>query len=174
MVPWHGIGAVLDGVLMPDEAIKAAKLDWNVNQIPGYVDKARSDSREVLGIGSDRYCVAQNQEVLAFADELTGTNHTRCTHETISALWNGRRVFMLVNMPQGRILGDDYQSCLCLSNAHDGSAPLQVFLTGIRVVRNNAIKRKMSIRHGAVIKTRRNLKAFLEDELVKKGGCHAA
>jgi hypothetical protein len=60
-----------------------------------------------------------------------------------------------------------------LSNAHDGSAPLQVFLTGIRVV--YAIKQKMSIRHSrAIIKAIWNLKESLEDELVKKGGRHAA
>jgi phage/plasmid-like protein (TIGR03299 family) len=146
MVPWHGIGAVLDGVLTSDEAIKAAKLEWTVNQIPvfsahnwaeaipGYVANVRSDTKEVLGIVSDRYRVAQNKDVFAFADELIGTNHTRCTYETAGSLWNGRRVFMLVNMPQGRIVGDTYQPYLCLSNAHDGSAPLQVFLTGIRVV----------------------------------------
>jgi hypothetical protein len=61
---------------------------------------------------------------------------------------------MLVNMPKGRIVGDEYQPYLCLSNAHDGSACLQVFLTGIRVVCNNTLQaalrtanRKISIRH---------------------------
>jgi hypothetical protein len=61
---------------------------------------------------------------------------------------------MLVNMPKGRIVGDEYQPYLCISNAHDGSAPLQVFLTGIRVVCNNTLsaalssaKRKIAIRH---------------------------
>jgi hypothetical protein len=51
-------------------------------------------------------------------------------------------------------VGDDYQPYLCLSNAHDGTASLQVFLTGIRVVCNNTLtaalhtaKRKISIRH---------------------------
>jgi phage/plasmid-like protein (TIGR03299 family) len=61
---------------------------------------------------------------------------------------------MLITMPEGRIVGDDYQPYLCLSNAHDGSSSLQVFLTGIRVVCNNTLqaalntaKRKFSIRH---------------------------
>jgi len=74
---------------------------------------------------------------------------------------------MLVNMPQGRIVGDDYQPYLCLSNAHDGSAPLQVFLTGIRVVCNNtlqmalnAAKRKMSIRHIGAMEERKEAAAL--------------
>jgi hypothetical protein len=33
-VPCHGIGAVLDGALTSDEAIKAAKLEWLVEQSP--------------------------------------------------------------------------------------------------------------------------------------------
>ncbi|WP_010260739.1 DUF932 domain-containing protein [Treponema primitia] len=166
VVPWHEIGTVLDGVLTSDEAIKAAKLIWKVDQIsvfaagnwvqaiPGFVANVRSDTKEVLGIVTDRYCVAQNKDVFAFADELIGTNKAKCTYETAGSLWNGRRVFMLVNMPKSRIVGDDYQPYLCLSNAHDGTASLQVFLTGIRVVCNNTLtaalhtaKRKISIRH---------------------------
>jgi phage/plasmid-like protein (TIGR03299 family) len=165
-VPWHGIGAVLDGVLTSDEAIRIARLEWEIKQtpvftsdnwanaIPGYVANVRSDTKEVLGIVSERYCVAQNKDVFAFADDLIGNNNKKCTYETAGSLWNGRRVFMLVNMPKGRIVGDDYQPYLCLSNAHDGSSSLQVFLTGIRVVCNNTLqaalhtaRRKISIRH---------------------------
>jgi phage/plasmid-like protein (TIGR03299 family) len=165
-VPWHGIGAVLDGVLTSEEAINAAKLNWMVEQvsvftannwaepIPSFVANVRSDTREVLGIVSDRYCVAQNREVFAFADDLIGTDTVKCTYETAGSLFNGRRVFMLVTMPESRIVGDTYQPYLCLSNSHDGSAALQVFLTGIRVVCNNTLtaalngaKRKIAIRH---------------------------
>ncbi|GHV57481.1 hypothetical protein AGMMS49579_23400 [Spirochaetia bacterium] len=165
-VPWHGIGTVLDGVLTSDEAIKTARLEWTVDQkpifaagnfaqeIPGFVANVRSDTKEVLGIVSERYCVAQNRDVFAFADELIGNGRVKCTYETAGSLFNGRRVFMLVNMPKGRIVGDEYQPYLCLSNAHDGSACLQVFLTGIRVVCNNTLQaalhtatRKISIRH---------------------------
>ena len=69
---------------------------------------------------------------------------------------------MLVNMPKGRIMEDEYQPYLCLSNAHDGSACLQVLLTGIRVVCNNTLsaalhtaKRKISIRHMSLMNQRK-------------------
>jgi phage/plasmid-like protein (TIGR03299 family) len=175
VVPWHGIGTVLDGVVTSGEAIKAAKLTWKVDQIPlytannwaasipGYVANVRSDTKEVLGIVTDKYCVAQNTDVFSFADELIGTNTTKCTYETAGSLWNGRRVFMLVNMPKGRIVGDTYQPYLCLSNAHDGTSSLQVFLTGIRVVCNNTLtaalnsaKRKISIRHLSCMEQRKD------------------
>jgi len=181
-VPWHGIGAVLDGVLTSDEAIREARLTWMVEQspvftsdnwaqpIPGYVANVRNDTREVLGIVSKRYKVAQNKDVFAFADDLIGNGRVKCTYETAGSLFNGRRVFMLVNMPKGRIVEDEYQPYLCLSNAHDGSACLQVFLTGIRVVCNNTLtaalttaKRKVSIRHLSCIEQRK-------DEAVKTMG----
>ena len=166
IVPWHGIGKVLDGVLTSEDAIREAKLDWKVEQtpvfsggnwaapIPGYMANVRSDTREVLGIVGEKYQVAQNRDVFAFADELIGTSEVPCTYETAGSLFNGRRVFMLVNMPKGRIVEDEYQPYLCLSNAHDGSSSLQIFLTGVRVVCNNTLqaalhtaKRKIAIRH---------------------------
>ena len=181
-VPWHGIGAVLDGVPSSDEAIKEACLTWAVEQtpvyvadnraeaIPGFVANVRSDTKEVLGIVSERYKVAQNKDVFTFADDLIGNGRVKCTYETAGSLFNGRRVFMLVNMPKGRIVEDEYQPYLCLSNAHDGSACLQVFLTGIRIVCNNTLtaalntaKRKISIRHLSMMEQRK-------DEAVKTMG----
>jgi len=173
-VPWHGIGAVLDGVLSSDEAIREARLTWTVEQcevfsstnlaepIPGFVANVRSDTNEVLGIVSERYKVAQNKDVFAFADELIGNRKMKCTYETAGSLFNGRRVFLLVNMPKRSIVEDEYQPYLCLSNAHDGSACLQIFLTGIRVVCNNTLsaalntaKRKISIRHLSLMEQRK-------------------
>jgi phage/plasmid-like protein (TIGR03299 family) len=166
VVPWHELGTVLDDVLTSGDAIKEARLEWKVNQtpvftsnnwaqpIPGFVANVREDTKEVLGIVTDRYCVLQNQSMFDFADSLIGNNKVNCTYETAGSLWNGRRVFALVNMPKGRIVDDEYQPYLCLSNAHDGSSGLQVFLTGIRVVCNNTLqaalntaKRKITIRH---------------------------
>ena len=175
IVPWHDIGKVLDGVLTSEDAIREAKLDWKVEQvpvysannwavpIPGYVANIREDTRDVLGIVGEKYQVVQNRDVFAFADELIGNSEVSCTYETAGSLFNGRRVFMLVNMPKGRIVEDEYQPYLCLSNAHDGSSALQIFLTGIRVVCNNTLqaalrtaKRKISIRHLSGMDTRKN------------------
>jgi phage/plasmid-like protein (TIGR03299 family) len=164
----------MDGVLTSEDAIREARLDWRVAQIPvyvatnwaqpipGYVANVREDTQEVLGIVGERYQVAQNKDVFAFADELIGTNEAQYSFETAGSLFNGRRVFMLLNMPKGRIVGDEYQPYLCLSNAHDGSSALQVFLTGIRVVCDNTLqaalntaKRKISIRHLSSMETRK-------------------
>jgi phage/plasmid-like protein (TIGR03299 family) len=136
--------------------------NW-VKPIPGYVANVRSDTNEVLGVVSERYCIAQNKDVFAFADALIVNGKIPCTYETAGSLFNGRRVFMLVNMPKGRIVEDEYQPYLCLSNAHDGSACLQILLTGVRVVCNNTLtaalktaKRKISIRHLSMMDQRKD------------------
>jgi len=56
----------------------------------------------------------------------------------------------------------DYKPYLCISNSHDGSASLQIFLTGIRVVCNNTLQaalhsaaRKISIRHVSCMNARK-------------------
>jgi hypothetical protein len=111
---------------------------------------------------SERYRIAQNGEMFSFADELIGNGEMPCSYETAGSISNGRRVFMLVNMPKTLIMEDEYQPYLCLSNAHDGSSSLQIFLTGIRVACTNIInaafqtsKRKISIRHLANMETRK-------------------
>ncbi len=175
VVPWHEIGTVIEGVATSQDALTLAHLDWDVIQlpvftsnnvaqpIPGFLANVREDTNETLGIVTDKYHVAQNKDVFAFADDLIGNNKVRCAYETAGSLWNGRRVFMLVTMPKGRIVGDEYQPYLCLSNAHDGSSSLQVFLTGIRVVCNNTLqaglktaKRRISIRHLSHMEARKD------------------
>jgi phage/plasmid-like protein (TIGR03299 family) len=166
-VPWHKLGAVVGGALNSEEAIKAAKLGWIVKQnpvffsknnllksIPHYFANVRSDTNEVLGIVGERYSVIQNKALFDFADALISTKTAECTYETAGSLFNGRRVFLLVNMPKRQVVGDEYQPYLCLSNTHDGTSALQVFLTGVRVVCNNTLqmalkttKRKIAIRH---------------------------
>jgi len=60
VVPWNGIGAVLRETPTSEEAIKAARLTWTIDQvpvftadnwaetIPGYMANVRSDTKEVL------------------------------------------------------------------------------------------------------------------------------
>ena len=39
--PWHGIGTVIKGTLSSEEAIKVAKLDWDVVPMPIYDGNGR-------------------------------------------------------------------------------------------------------------------------------------
>lgn len=151
--PWHGIGTVVEGTLTSDEAIKVAKLDWDVIQYPVYANgkeipdtfaNVRSDTNEALGIVKDRYKVVQNIEAFDFVDGIVGNEEVPCHYETAGSLFNGRRIFLLVRLPNKVILGDDIENYLFFTTSHDGSGSLTAGISNVRVVCNNTLQ--MAIR----------------------------
>ena len=87
-VPWHGLGTALDKPATAEEAIQAARLDWQVKKLPLYAsdgdnsllrlpvpDKyavARENSLDVLGVVGSSYTPVQNREAFAFFDPIVG------------------------------------------------------------------------------------------------------
>jgi phage/plasmid-like protein (TIGR03299 family) len=171
--PWHDIGAVVEGAMTSDDALHLAHLDWRVIPTPiytegalitskmtgkakpilGFVANIREDTNEVLGVVTNKYRIAQNSDAFKFADDIIGEAED-AKYETAGSLWNGKRVFMLINLSQEIVLDDNYNRYICLSNTHDGSGSLKVFITNVRVVCNNTLNmalssagRGISIRH---------------------------
>jgi len=165
--PWHGLGTLLPGAMNSDDALREAHLDWrvipqpiysegmvtslrmlgansNVSPIKGFMANVRADTREVLGVVSDKYRIIQNVDAFKFADDLMDIKQGDAIYETAGSLFNGRRVFMLLKLPAEKILDDDVEKYLCLSNSHDGSGAMKVFTTGIRVVCNNTLSMALS------------------------------
>lgn len=147
--PWHGIGTVVEDAPTSDEAIRIAKLDWTVDQfpviankkiIPGYFANIRSDINEALGVVRNRYKIVQNTEAFDFVDGIVGNKHMECRYETAGSLFNGRRIFLLVKLPNKELLGDDVENYLFFTNSHDGSSALTAGITNVRVVCNNTLQ----------------------------------
>jgi len=124
------------------DALRLARLDWNVVQEPiytgfkepieGYKANVRDSDRKVLGVVTDRYRVIQNDEAFAFTDELLGAG---VKYETAGSLQGGRKVWLLAHMPHEYIIsGERISPYLLFSNTHDGSGAIKVALTQIRVV----------------------------------------
>lgn len=97
VMPWHGLGVIVQDAPTSEDALKQASLDWMVvpkdvyvegNKINGYVANARSDNNKVLGIVSDRYKVVQNTEAFTFTDELL-KNDEQIRYETAGSLAEG-------------------------------------------------------------------------------------
>jgi len=168
--PWHGLGTVVDGTATSDEAIKLANLGWDVIQEPVFLQdgtqidnlfaNVRSDTKEVLGTVKNKYRISQNTETFAFMDAIIqNSKGIECRYETAGSLFNGRKVFMLVRLPETDILGDAIENYLFLSNSHDGTSGLTCGITNIRVVCNNTLQmaekgaqRIWRIRHCASLK----------------------
>lgn len=147
--PWHGIGTVVEDAPTSDEAIKIAKLDWKIEQvpvmangveIPNYFANVRSDTNEALGVVRGRYKVVQNTEAFDFVDGIIENKDVECRYETAGSLFNGRKIFLLVKLPNKELLGDDVENYLFFTNSHDGSSALTAGITNVRVVCNNTLQ----------------------------------
>lgn len=161
--PWHGIGSVIEDAPTSEDAIKMAKLDWKVKQyqvkangvtLENYFCNMRTDKNIPLGVVKGRYKIVQNIEAFDFVDDIVGNKDIPCRYETAGSLFNGKRIFLLVKLPNKELLGDDIENYLFFTNSHDGTSSLMAGITNIRVVCNNTLqmaiqgsKRTWSCRH---------------------------
>ena len=101
----------------------------------------RSDTNESLGVVKSRYNVLQNVDAFNFIDDIIENNSgTECKYETAGSLFNGRRVFMLVRLPNQKLVGDDVENYMFFTNSHDGTSALLAGITNVRVVCNNTLQ----------------------------------
>lgn len=168
--PWHGLGNVIMDAPTSKEAIKQAGLDWRVvsspmmledgTVVPNFKANVRESDNTVLGVVSGRYKILQNEEGFDFMDSLSLNGEV--TYETAGSLAMGKRVWMLAKTDNFKILGDDFEGYICLSNSHDGKGAIRVNVTPIRVVCQNTLNlalqnsvRSWSTRHMGNIDTKR-------------------
>lgn len=160
--PWHGLGVNVAAALNSSDALVAAGLDWSVTKeklmtvkgapVLNAYATVRSSDQATLGIVTDRYKILQNKDAFKFTDELLGGD---IVYETAGSLQGGRKVWMLAKLSKEySMLGDEVTPYLVLSNSHDGSAPVRVAMTPVRVVCQNTLNfalktasRSWSIRH---------------------------
>lgn len=96
--PWHGIGTIVQDAPTSEDAIRIAKLDWKVQQvpvmangkeIPNYFANVRNDVNEVLGVVRSRYRILQNNEAFDFVDGIIENEEgVKCVYETAGSLFN--------------------------------------------------------------------------------------
>lgn len=150
-VPWHGLGTIVQEAPTSQEAIKLAGLDWEVQsrpiftddniQIPNHRANVRSTDGKVLGIVSERYKIVQNKDAFDFTDALIEAG---CKYETAGSLFGGKKIFLLAQMPERLILGDEVVPYLCFTNSHDGYGAIKACMTPVRVVCNNTLNLALS------------------------------
>jgi phage/plasmid-like protein (TIGR03299 family) len=135
-MPWHGLGAVLAAFPANSaEATTSARAGWCVEETPlAFADRqwatVREDTGDLLGVVEARHPIVQNGEAFSALDELLGG---AARFETAGTLCGGRRIWAQARPPACR-RGTTPEPYVLLSNAHDGSAVLEVARTPIRVV----------------------------------------
>jgi len=157
--PWHGLGQLVDHTMSSEDAIQAAKLDWQVEKrtpkvwlknAEGYesldeaVDYAATvrvgkegQADDLLGIVGKNYRAVQNKEAFRFLDSLQMDGVLK--YEAAFSLRGGRAVVILAHLPKVDEIaeGDTAKRYILFSNHHDGSGGLKFGLTSVRVVCQN-------------------------------------
>lgn len=163
-MPWHGLGTKVDKLMTADECLITAGLDWTVTKekifaqvdgkkilIPNKYATVRSTDHRPLGVVGASYKAVQNVDALNFMDALTQTGEAK--YETAGSLQLGRIIWVMAKVPNGSGKDPVEQYLLC-TTSHDGTSPVMVTATPVRVVCNNTLnaalrgsKNKFRIRH---------------------------
>jgi phage/plasmid-like protein (TIGR03299 family) len=150
--PWHNLGVELDHPATSEEAIIAAGLNWDVElsplytlvqseniRVPNQYAVTRLDRNEILGVVGSVYKPLKNREAFSFFDSVVGEG--QAIYHTAGSLRGGRTIWILAKLPQTTVVkGTDLvDQFILLCNSHDGSSPIRMMITPIRVVCQNTL-----------------------------------
>ena len=155
-VPWHALGRKVAKPLTLDEALAQGGLDWTVKLVPIVTadggsspaphrmavvreDRAPEHPERVVGVVHPGFRPLQNCEGGELFDRLFDPGARK--YHTGGYLRNGEVVWLLARLPEDiRVGGDDVvETYLLYSNSHDGSQPIDIRLTTVRVVCRNTL-----------------------------------
>jgi len=155
-VPWHGLGRYVPQPLDLDDALAQGGLDWTVKLVPIATadgasspaphrmavvreDRESKDPKRVVGVVHPGFRPLQNREGGKLFDRLFDPG-TRKYH-TGGYLKSGEVVWLLARLPADIRVGNDdvVEPYLLYSNSHDGSQPIDIRLTTVRVVCRNTL-----------------------------------
>lgn len=164
--PWHGIGAVVEGMMTAKDALEQAKLGWTARKhpitleghqkiIPNHFAVTRDDDDTVLGIVGSSYEILQNADAFSFFDTIAERGDA--IYETAGSLFGGKKIFITAKIPGLIEVGnnkDISEKYILLTNNHDGTGAVTGKIIMTRVVCNNTLTvamresgRSISIRH---------------------------
>lgn len=170
---WHGLGNELteDEALHIDErALAKSGMDWKILRsrvryavertgdesayltVPDQHVLFRSDSKEHLGIVSDKYEIVQPREMLEFFADIVSANGFKLN--TAGTLFGGRRFWALASIgEEAHVIGNDLmKGFLLITSSCDGTMATTVKPTTVRVVCNNTLGMAMSTKSASTIK----------------------
>lgn len=162
--PWHKLGTKVESAMTAAQVVELAGLDYKVEKRPLFLEggaevarhfaTVRTDTNDVLGVVGSRYEIFQNRNALSLLDAIVGVKDA--IYQTAGALGKGEKVWLLAKLPgYVRTVGDDVtEKYILLSNSHDGSSPIEIMFTPIRVVCQNTLNvalknfsKRASLRH---------------------------
>lgn len=168
-LPWHHHGIPIPEGLSIEEAIILANLGWPVLKAPvQFLDEKgetrtfpdrfvnyRGDTMAGLGVVGPEYHIVQNHAAFNAAVEVARLKGA--TVNTMGALYGGRCVWCLIELPGDYLIGGEkHQKFLLAYTTHDGSSKVRFKPTDVRVVCWNTVSaalayggRELSFAHTA-------------------------
>lgn len=146
--PWHGFGTIMQDNVSFKDALDYGGLGYTVEKSPNIhrmngVDIVsetsfftwRTDTQKVLGVVGDRYTPVQNIDALSIVEQFP--YHI----ETAGVLKNGAISFVCMKSDKQIIVKgkDETEMYLLFVNSFNGTTPISVLFTPIRVVCNNTL-----------------------------------
>ena len=175
---WHGLGTVVEEAPTTLDALRLAKMDFDVVLSEPLIAKyeeeyltnpskfyatVRTDTEEVLGVVNKNYKIVQNAELFDIAGSVPGLQV-----ETAGTLFNGAQSYVLMKDSEWQVASqagnDEMHEYLCLMNSHNGTLSLSALPTSVRVVCNNTLSWAITEGSQRMIKLRH--KGDMEDKIV--------
>lgn len=163
-VPWHGIGTRVADNVNSEQAMQLAGLDWTVSTAPivtnddkrtgvdAYRVTRRDTDNVILGVVKRSFKPIQNVEAFRMFDNIIDN---RPLYHTAGSLQGGSKVFITAKIKEPLIVGkdqgadDQVDRYLLLSNAHDGTRPLKMLFTPVRVVCSNTLSIALDVKNSS-------------------------
>jgi phage/plasmid-like protein (TIGR03299 family) len=177
-LPWHGLGVKVDDNLAPAEMMKAAGVDWRVQEVESFVEfngqkvptgmKAlvrETDGRVLTQVGKGWHPV-QNEEAFEFFNDFVEAGQMKM--HTAGSLKNGEIIWALAKVEDDFELfnGDKVESYFLFSNPHQYGKTIDIRFTPIRVVCNNTLT--LSLNQNAQNAVRLNHRRQFDADAVKE------
>lgn len=159
---WARVGTDVSTETSVDDILKKANLDYTVIKEPVYLHDGilvpsriatlKAETREPIGLVSDRYEVYQNQDAFRFLEEIPDIEFVRA-----GETYNGM-VYIIGKLPSLTILNDTFTPYVIFQTSHNGWFSLRATICPLRIVCQNQfamsfrnMENTISIRHSARI-----------------------
>ena len=148
------VGRPIQGATNLEEAIVQAGLDYEVQKLPIFFNPRigktpkmtkipdryvvyRTDSYTPMGVVGKKYEILQNREAFNFLDSLIAGGAMFETAGTYGL--NGAKSFISISTQKLKVLDDDIQPYIVLTNSFDGTGTIKVSFSPIRVFCSNTL-----------------------------------
>lgn len=150
--PWHGLGKKVPADLSPEQMLKTANLDWEVESRPLFYETAdgksvrtkkraivRATDDKLMTVVSDEWHPVQNLQAFKFFDDFVKAGSMQM--HTAGSLKGGKLVWAMAKINESFEIfgGDKIDGYLLFSNPHEFGRSIDVRFTPIRVVCNNTL-----------------------------------